>query len=223
MTYVPRHARTASRFPKRGAGIAASAAIGIALPLGMSGTASAASDSTWDSLAECESGGDWSINTGNGYYGGLQFSQQTWEAFGGTEYASSADQASRGEQIATAEKVLDGQGWGAWPACSAELGLDDGDAGGTPDSAGDSGGSEDSGSDESSGDSSSDGSSEDSGSDESSGDSGSTGGGYEVQSGDTLRKIAESQGVSGGWRALAEVNSLDDPNLIYVGQEISLG
>ncbi|HLR97312.1 MAG TPA: transglycosylase family protein, partial [Jiangellaceae bacterium] len=152
-----------------------------------------------------------------------QFSQQTWEAFGGTEYASSADQASRGEQIATAEKVLDGQGWGAWPACSAELGLDDGDAGGTPDSAGDSGGSEDSGSDESSGDSSSDGSSEDSGSDESSGDSGSTGGGYEVQSGDTLRKIAESQGVSGGWRALAEVNSLDDPNLIYVGQEISLG
>ncbi|HLR97437.1 MAG TPA: transglycosylase family protein, partial [Jiangellaceae bacterium] len=117
MTYVPRHARTASRFPKRGAGIAASAAIGIALPLGMSGTASAASDSTWDSLAECESGGDWSINTGNGYYGGLQFSQQTWEAFGGTEYASSADQASRGEQIATAEKVLDGQGWGAWPAC----------------------------------------------------------------------------------------------------------
>ncbi len=63
---------------------------------------------TWDALAECESGGNWAINTGNGYYGGLQFSQSTWEAYGGTKYASTANKASRVQQIAIAERVLDG-------------------------------------------------------------------------------------------------------------------
>ena len=74
----------------------------------------------WDRLAECESGGNWSINTGNGYYGGLQFSQGSWEAAGGT--GSPAD-ASREEQIRVAENLLARQGWGAWPACSSQLGL----------------------------------------------------------------------------------------------------
>jgi hypothetical protein len=97
----------------------------VAAPLLMAGTANAhptstASTSTWDALAECESGGDWSINTGNGYSGGLQFSPSTWRAYGGE---GSAHNASRTEQIAVAENVLDGQGWGAWPACSSELGL----------------------------------------------------------------------------------------------------
>ncbi len=98
--------------------------------LGLGAPASAAPGETWDRLAQCESGGNWSINTGNGYYGGLQFYQPTWEAFGGTQYAPRADLASRAEQIAVAEKVLARQGWGAWPACSARLGLTEADQGG---------------------------------------------------------------------------------------------
>ena len=78
------------------------------------------SGSVWDQLARCESGGNWAINTGNGYYGGLQFSLSTWRAVGGSGLPSDA---SREEQIARAESVLARQGWGAWPACSAKLGL----------------------------------------------------------------------------------------------------
>ena len=85
--------------------------------LALAGPAAAAPDSTWDAVAGCESGNNWSINTGNGYYGGLQFSQSTWTAFGGKAYASRADLASREEQIAIAEKTLAGQGWRAW-ACA---------------------------------------------------------------------------------------------------------
>lgn len=81
------------------------------------------SGSAWDRLAACESGGNWSINTGNGYYGGLQFSASTWLGYGGGAYASRADLATREQQIAIAEKVLDGQGWGAWPTCSRIVGL----------------------------------------------------------------------------------------------------
>ena len=79
-----------------------------------------ASGSVWDRLAQCESGGNWGINTGNGYSGGLQFSAGTWRANGGT---GSAHNASRAEQIRVAERVRASQGWGAWPACSAKLGL----------------------------------------------------------------------------------------------------
>ncbi|MBZ8176265.1 DUF348 domain-containing protein [Corynebacterium poyangense] len=77
----------------------------------------------WDSIAQCESGGNWATNTGNGYSGGLQFSPSTWAAYGGTAYAPSADQASREQQIAVAERVQAAQGWGAWPACTASLGI----------------------------------------------------------------------------------------------------
>ena len=95
-----------------------------ALALGLTaGSAEAASASAWDRLAGCESGGNWSINTGNGFYGGLQFTASTWRAYGGTAYASRADLASRSQQIAVAQRVLAGQGWGAWPACSAKLHL----------------------------------------------------------------------------------------------------
>ncbi len=86
-------------------------------------TGGAASASTWDALAQCESGGNWSINTGNGYYGGLQFHPQTWAAHGGHAYAPNAHQATREQEIAIAERVLASQGWGAWPSCSAQLGL----------------------------------------------------------------------------------------------------
>ncbi|MFI0512051.1 transglycosylase family protein [Streptomyces sp. WSLK1-5] len=97
--------------------------VGIAVPLIGTGTAHAADVDTWNKVAACESSSNWSINTGNGYYGGLQFTQSTWEAYGGTRYAARADLATRDQQIAVAEKVLDGQGPGAWPACSERAGL----------------------------------------------------------------------------------------------------
>jgi hypothetical protein len=75
----------------------------------------------WDAVAECESGGNWSTNTGNGYYGGLQFSPSTWDAYGGDAYAARADLASREQQIAVAERVLAAQGRGAWPVCGKNL------------------------------------------------------------------------------------------------------
>lgn len=113
MTRTIMSGRTAAR-------LAVAGAIAVGAPLALAGTASAAPESTWDALAECESSGNWSINSGNGYSGGLQFSRSTWRAYGGE---GRAHQASRAEQIAVAERVLDGQGWGAWPACARKLGL----------------------------------------------------------------------------------------------------
>ncbi|MFK0180310.1 transglycosylase family protein [Streptomyces xanthochromogenes] len=102
--------------------------VGIALPLIAAGTADAASVDVWNKVAACESTSNWHINTGNGFYGGLQFTQSTWEAYGGRQYAARADLASRDQQIAIAEKVLKGQGPGAWPVCSGEAGLTRGGA-----------------------------------------------------------------------------------------------
>jgi|LSQX01.3.fsa_nt_gb hypothetical protein len=101
---------------------ATAAAFGTAAAL-LAPAAAAAPDSDWDRLAQCESGGNWAINTGNGYQGGLQFSPSTWAAYGGTQFAPTANLATREQQIAIAEKTLAGQGWGAWPACSRKLGL----------------------------------------------------------------------------------------------------
>ena len=89
-----------------------------------SSPASAYDPSVWDRVAACESGGRWNINTGNGYYGGLQFSAGTWRAYGGQAYASRADQASKAEQIAIARRTLAGQGPGAWGRCASRAGLD---------------------------------------------------------------------------------------------------
>ena len=80
------------------------------------------SGGTWDALARCEAGGNWAINTGNGYFGGVQFDQSTWERNGGLRYATRADLATREEQIAIAEITRARQGWGAWPTCSGRLG-----------------------------------------------------------------------------------------------------
>ncbi|MEW1914500.1 transglycosylase family protein [Kitasatospora sp. NPDC085895] len=91
-------------------------------------SASAASVSTWDAVAQCESTGNWHINTGNGFYGGLQFTNSTWAAFGGTSFAPRADLATKDQQIAVAEKVLAAQGPGAWPVCSVKAGLTKGGA-----------------------------------------------------------------------------------------------
>ncbi|WPP30313.1 transglycosylase family protein [Streptomyces sp. CL7] len=102
------------------AGVTGSA---IAIPLLGAGAASAADGETWDRVAECESGGSWSQNTGNGYYGGLQLTQDDWEGYGGLEFAPSADQASRNQQITVAERILADQGVGKWRACGLLTGL----------------------------------------------------------------------------------------------------
>ncbi|MEU9064742.1 transglycosylase family protein [Streptomyces sp. NPDC048430] len=102
------------------AGVTGSA---IAIPLLGAGGAQAADASTWDRVAECESGGMWSADLDNGYYGGLQLSQDTWSAYGGTAYAPRADLASRSQQIAVAEKILDDKGPQAWASCSVISGL----------------------------------------------------------------------------------------------------
>ncbi|MEU2601443.1 transglycosylase family protein [Streptomyces hirsutus] len=104
---------------------AALAGAALLAPLGMlasAGSAAAADSGVWDRIARCESGGNWHINTGNGYYGGLQFSASTWRAYGGTAYAPTADRATKAQQIAIAAEVRRGQGWGAWPTCSARAG-----------------------------------------------------------------------------------------------------
>lgn len=105
---------------RRGVAVIALAGLGLGASAGV---ANAAPGSTWDALAECESGGNWGINTGNGFSGGLQFTPSTWAGFGGQ---GAPQDASREQQIAVAENVLQGQGWGAWPACSAKLGLSGG-------------------------------------------------------------------------------------------------
>ena len=114
---------SATRSRRATASIVAGMTLAGAAAVGFSAPAQAATVDTWDRLAECESNGTWDINTGNGFYGGLQFNQQTWQANGGGEFAATADQASREQQIVVAERVLASQGWGAWPACSASLGL----------------------------------------------------------------------------------------------------
>jgi hypothetical protein len=98
------------------------AALAPLMVLATGGEASAADRGVWDRIAKCESGGNWHINTGNGYYGGLQFSAGTWRAYGGGRYAATADRAERGEQIAVATKLQHASGWGAWPVCAHRAG-----------------------------------------------------------------------------------------------------
>ena len=206
--------------------------VAIAAPLMATGSASAATASEWDTVASCESGGNWSINTGNGYYGGLQFSASTWAAYGGTAYASTANQASKSQQIAVAEKVLAAQGKGAWPNCGTGLS-----------GASYSGGSSSS----SSGSNSSSSSSSKSTSERSTSDttasrsaerpaakktvSTPTGkkvkkgdGEYKVVKGDTLSSIAEKHKVKGGWQQLFKLNKdiIDDADFIFPGQQLHL-
>lgn len=118
------------------------AGAGLALPLLGTTTAQAAGESTWDRVAECESDGLWSANEENGYYGGLQITLTTWKEYGGTAFAERPDLASRGEQIAVAERILQDQGADAWPGCASGTGLADDDA--EPPQAGDGSEGEDS-------------------------------------------------------------------------------
>ena len=134
MFYAPKHsARKPAPVRRRLAGVAVAGAATVAAAAATSPGASAAPVTThsapssggtvWDRVAECESGGNWSINTGNGYYGGLQFSYSTWQAFGGQRYGRTANLATKAQQITVAQKVLQSQGPGAWPHCSRVAGL----------------------------------------------------------------------------------------------------
>ncbi|MFJ3582329.1 transglycosylase family protein [Streptomyces sp. NPDC090127] len=184
---------------------------GIALPLVGAGAAQAASLDVWEKVAACESSSNWRINTGNGYFGGLQFSQSTWEQYGGTHYAPRADLASKDQQIAVAEKVLKGQGPHAWPACAPRAGLSqpgstDVRTASLPRQR-----------------------------------SASTTQPpaaratpttvpqlremYTVTPGDSLSRIAREEQVKGGWQRLYEANRTvvgDDPDLIHPGQKLTL-
>ncbi|GAA4476847.1 transglycosylase family protein [Rhodococcus olei] len=104
--------------PKRAVGAVAATAALAAIPMALSTGAANAATHNWDGVAQCESSGNWSTNTGNGFYGGLQFTQSTWNAYGGS---GSASNASKAEQIRVAENVLAGQGVGAWPVCGQYL------------------------------------------------------------------------------------------------------
>jgi resuscitation-promoting factor RpfA len=168
--------------------------------------AQAAPSVNWDAVAQCESSGNWNADTGNGFFGGLQFTQSTWKSFGGS---GSPQNASREEQIAVAERVLDGQGIKAWPVCGSH-GL-----GGhtTSTSAKSSSPGHTSTPKKSSG-----------GAHRSSPAPSSSGGGYTVVSGDTLSSIAASHGVQGGWQALAAANRdvSTHPELIMPGQHLAM-
>ncbi|MFF7895065.1 transglycosylase family protein [Streptomyces sp. NPDC007907] len=213
----------------RAAALAGVTGVAIAAPLMAAGNASAATASEWDAVAQCESGGNWSINTGNGYYGGLQFSASTWAAYGGTQYASTADKASKDQQIQVAEKVLASQGKGAWPVCGKGLSS----AGYTGGSSSDSGSStqQSQQSTESRETQQQPASRSDerpaakktvttpTGKKVKKGD-----GEYKVVKGDTLSSIAADKKVKGGWEKLFELNKdiVEDANLIYPGQQLHL-
>lgn len=204
MPHYPAKYRSPSRTTRRLVGLTAMSAI-VGAPVLFAASAQAAPESTWDRLAQCESSGNWSINTGNGYYGGVQFSQSTWEEFGGSQYATRADQATRDQQIAVAERVLAGQGWGAWPTCSAQTGArGSGDAGATavvttraataqatPAQAG---------------------------------ATGHPAGDYVVLAGDTLSTIARAQQITGGWQEVYQrnIHVISDPDNIFPGQQLDL-
>ena len=205
---------TNTRAALSGVAVAGLVAAGIALG---AAPAQAAPTGVWDRVAQCESSGNWHINTGNGYYGGLQFSLATWRGYGGSGNPAAA---SKSEQIRIAEKVLAGQGWGAWPVCSVKAG-----ARGYA-SAAKSGSS--------------------SGGSVSSNSGGSaqqdkpaavkrpaaakrpaavktSGKTVTVKTGDSLSKIAKRLDVDGGWKRLWAANpKVGDPDLIFVGQKLQL-
>ena len=228
---------TYSTVARRGVTLAAVSIAGVALSASAANAAvpSATASSVWDSLAQCESSGNWGVNTGNGYAGGLQFSPSTWAAYGGTGSAASA---SREQQIAVAERVQAGQGWGAWPSCAAKLGLTGGAV--APQSASLAPASVPS---------------------PAAAKAAApkvapkasapkvaakaapkavapkataparhvaavplSGQSYTIQSGDTLDKIAEKLNIAGGWQLLADANAatISDPDLVFPGQVLQL-
>ncbi|CAM5399857.1 transglycosylase family protein [Streptomyces chartreusis] len=193
---------------------------GMALPLIGTGVAHAADLDTWNKVAACESTSRWHVNTGNGFYGGLQFAQSTWEAYGGTRYAARADQATKDQQIAVAEKVLDGQGPGAWPVCSERAGLTRG--GEAPDIQPASTTKQTSKKTPKKTPKTSVQDVQPQITPQSRAGKAEM---YTVVRGDTLSEIAESQQVKGGWRGLYAANRKAvgaDPDLILPGQRLAV-
>ncbi|WP_030216303.1 transglycosylase family protein [Streptomyces sp. NRRL WC-3626] len=222
----------------RAIAVAGVASAAVAAPLMAAGNASAATAAEWDTVAQCESGGNWSINTGNGYYGGLQFSASTWAAYGGTQYASTANQASKAQQIQIAEKVLAGQGKGAWPVCGVGLSNAAYSGGSSSEGSSQSGGSTESGRTEQKASRSAERPAAEkqaepkaapkaekktvttpTGKKVEKGD-----GEYKVVKGDSLSSIAAEHDVKGGWAKLFDLNDdiVDDADLIYPGQQLHL-
>ena len=205
--------RKQSRIVRGIAKVALAGAI-VGAPMAIAAAPANASTVNWDAIAQCESSDNWAANTGNVLYGGLQFTESTWLAYGGGQYASSANQASRSAQITVAEKVLAGQGIGAWPVCGKK-------AGSTASYSGTNTGGSSSSKSSSSAKKSTTTTKK---ATTPTTTSASTGGSYTVQRGDTLSKIASKQHVSGGWRALWAKNkgAVSNPNHIYVGQKLAL-
>ncbi|AGJ55409.1 transglycosylase family protein [Streptomyces sp. NPDC053741] len=201
----------------------------VAVPLMGATGASAASVATWDAVAQCESGGNWSINTGNGYYGGLQFSQSSWAAAGGTQYAARADLATKGQQIAAAEKLLDLQGPGAW-SCAGAGGLtNDGVDPGVDTGSAKNGDTDPQAAPERKAEQPTTRSEKRTAPEKTvttpTGQKVEKGDGeYKVKAGDTLSKIADAEKVKGGWEKLFKLNDdiVDDANLIFPGQQLHL-
>jgi nucleoid-associated protein YgaU len=240
---MPKHVLRSKSFTRRAVATAAIAGAAIAIPVAMAGTASADSVN-WTAIANCESSGNWAADTGNGFYGGLQFTQSTWDAYGGDQYAASANLASEADQITVAEAVLAGQGIGAWPVCGAYAGSSTTYSG--TNTSGSSTSSSDTSSSSSSSTSSSDTSSSSSSSSDNSSSSSNTSssdtsssstpsttssssssskGSYTVQSGDTLSGIAAKEGIS-DWHTLYNNNEStigSNADLIYPGQVLNLG
>ncbi len=203
-----------SKFVQRVLGVVAAAALTIGLGVGAAAPASAAG-TVWDRVAKCESGGRWKINTGNGYYGGLQFSHSTWKAYGGGKYASNANKASKAEQIAIARRTLAGQGPGAW-SCAGRAGLTraNGKASKTATPATNPGVSKAPKSSKKKG----------AAKKPAPGKTKYTGKTAKVKRGDTLSKIAKRYHVKGGWKGLWKLNKskVKNPNHIRVGQVLRI-
>ena len=198
---------------KRLVGVVASLALALGFTSLATSPATAAS-TVWDRVARCESGGNWKINTGNGYYGGLQFSSRTWRGFGGGKYASRANRATKAEQIAIARRTLATQGPGAWPTCGRKAGLtkSNGKANrnATPST---NPGVSVKASHKKPAKKKSYASTKPSSSKT-----------VRVKSGDTVSKIAKRHSVKGGWKGLWKLNKkkLKNPNRIYVGQVLRI-
>ena len=191
------------------------AAVALALGVASVGSAPASAASTvWDRVAKCESGGNWKINTGNGYYGGLQFSNRTWKGFGGGRYASRANRASKAEQIAIARRVLASQGPGAWPVCSRKAGLtkSNGKASKTAKPGTNPGASKATAKKATPKKTTT----------KKSPATVSSAKTVRVKSGDTISKIAKRYHVKGGWKGLWKLNkkTVKNPNRIKVGQRL---
>jgi len=206
----------------------------------MAASPAQAADSVWDKVAQCESSGNWSINTGNGYYGGLQFTISTWNAFGGQEFAPRADLATKSEQIIVAQRTLAVQGPGAWPKCSIYAGLTKANGGATGYTASSSTSTSSSTAVKAAATTTKSTTSTTKSTSSSTKATTSTKAStksvapkkavkseenvYTVKPGDTLWQIARAHGLD-SWESIYTLNQdqIDDPDLIYVGQRFVIG